>query len=114
MSCPPISSRSHQESPRVLSRRIQFVQSRRRRSSLGPAGAVPNKGVGRSDVVHGVVVVLADMLHQRALDERVCLIGSALGSVVAHEHDEGIVQLPDLLQVIDHSANIGVNALECC
>lgn len=91
--------------------RVKLVQSGRCCCGLCPSGAVPDEAVGGADVVQGIVIVLANVLQQRSLDQRIRLIGSPLGPVVAHEHDHGIVKLANFLEVVDDTADVGVDAL---
>ena len=72
---------------------VGFVEAGWRGCCLGPAGTVPDEGIFVADILEGIVVVLADVSHQLAGDHGICFVGGPFGSIVRHEHDEGVVQL---------------------
>ena len=69
---------------------VCFIQARRGCRGLSPARAVPDEGIESSNVREGVVVVGAQVLHDRTSDHRIGLVGCAFGAIVRHKHYKGV------------------------
>ncbi|MNF78499.1 hypothetical protein D3C84_606850 [compost metagenome] len=87
-------------------------QPRRRGRHLRPVRPVPDVGVGATDVVQAVVVMLVEIGQQLRAEFRKGLQQRPFGTVIGHEQDEGVVQLPLLAQVIDNPPDVPVHALD--
>lgn len=70
-----------------------------------------DKGVGISNVLEAVVVILVEMLEKWTANHWICLICSALCAVVAEKDHKGVIKLSLLLQLVQYLADVDIHGL---
>ena len=91
--------------------RIRLVHPRRSCRCLCPPRPVPYEGVEVAEIVETVVVVFLQEGHGSTAECWICFVRSSFGAVVRHEHDERVIELVNLLEVVNDLAYIVVDAL---
>ncbi len=99
----------HSWHPNATFGREPFPHFVRSRASLSPVAALGDERSFSAVVFKTVIAVLANEIRKWHLR---CRHVAAVRTVVGHENDVGVIQLSRFTQVIDHSADMKVHALD--